>query len=1102
MKRILFLLSMAGMLMLSACEPESNDPNDPGQPNQPEQPEQPDQPVQEDPQLSVSPESITIAPAGGSQVITLSANRDWTVSVSDSWLSVSPSSGTASENPLSVTVNGSANTTYGDRSATVTIQMADQTKTVSVLQAANLALILTNKAYDLTSDAQSIDIEVQANVEYTVSISDAWVKETGTKALTSKTLTFSVEENTSYDGRSATITIRPQDSSVAEQVVTIRQAQKDALIVEDTSFELPYGGGAVEIKVETNVDFDVIPGVDWIHYSATKALSSPTVYLVIDENETTSAREGTVVIKQKGGPIQHTVTIKQAGQIAVTSITLNKEELVLKEGESETLIVTISPENASNKTITWFTGNEEVATVDQYGCVTGVKAGAALITAQATGGQQAFCYVTVTGQEEERIKTALMKIHDAMDGPNWTITHKWDLSTPLKDWEGVKWYPENGELELYFDGQFGLKGELPDCFDGLTALTDIHIQNEPGVSGILPPSFSKLRNLHNLAIYGSSMTSLPDMFEGIPLYFALVSGNTLMSGPLPESLGSSPDLTQLIVGGNAFTGTVPDSWARLGTGLDLAEASLDARVPDSFINSEDADYLVNMYLTAAYWRKTPLVVGDYDIPAFWPRKDLTDLVTGQVIPYKEIISRNKVTILLNWATWCPFSKTLMPLLKNMYDKYHGDGLEIIAAYNADGPDLDMGRPLKDILLERNYEGWYNFNIWQLNGTEWNMWCAGTPSATLVDNKGNIMATSRTGVNDPTRRRFGYVASTNLIPLLEGLFGPLQEEDDYFSTDFSKDGEVMTIQTATVGKGINIVFMGDAYTDRDMGAGGLYEQMMWTCAEAFFSIEPYKTFRNRFNVYAVKVVSRDGKTGNGCSTALGSVATYDSISTGDTEKCFEYARKVPGIKDDKNLLISVLVNSVSERGITVMSESRQSGVAYSGSRLNEPEAFGPTVRHEAGGHGFAFLDDEYVTHNDEPTQAHIDFRTAMYQQYGWYANVDFTNDPAKIKWSYFLSDERYTDEVGIFEGGSLYQKGAYRPSDNSMMNANFEYFNAPSRWAIYKRIMELSGEEPSFDKFLEYDAVNRGKGQNAAPRPPLKAAEKRPATYLAPPVVVP
>ena len=620
---------------------------------------------------------------------------------------------------MTVTVKGSANTTYEDRSATITVQMGELSQTITALQSANLDLILTTKSYEFTSDAQTFDVTVQTNVNYTVSISAEWIKEASTKALVSNTLTFIVEENTSYDERIATITLKPQDSSVAEQIVTVRQAQKDALIVENTCFELPYGGGGVEIKVEANVDFEVKPDVDWIHHYSTKALSSPTVYLMVDENEATSPREGTVLIKQVNGPLQHTVTIKQDGRIAVTSIELNIEELVLKEGESATLVATVSPENASNKTVTWISGDTDVATVDENGCVTALRMGLALISAKAED-HYAFCYLTVTGKEEERIKGALMKIYDAMDGPNWKITNKWDLSKPLKDWEWVKWYQDTGELELYFEGDFGLKGELPDCFDELTALRVLYIQRESGVTGTLPPSFSKLTNLHSLSLAFTSMTSLPDLFEGLPLQRALISGNKLMGGPLPESLGSSPDLVDLCVGENAFTGKVPDSWARLGTGLELMEFSLDEQVPESFINSEYADYLVNMYLYAGQQRSTPLVVGDYDIPAFWPRRDMQDIVTGKTIPYREIISANKVTILLNWATWCPFSKTLMPLLKKMYDKYHGDGLEIIAAYNADSPDLDLGRPLKDILLERNYDGWYNFNIWKLSGMEWNM----------------------------------------------------------------------------------------------------------------------------------------------------------------------------------------------------------------------------------------------------------------------------------------------------------------------------------------------------------------------------------------------
>ena len=69
-----------------------------------------------------------------------------------------------------------------------------------------------------------------------------------------------------------------------------------------------------------------------------------------------------------------------------------------------------------------------------------------------------------------------------------------------------------------------------------------------------------------------------------------------------------------------------------------------------------------------------------------------------------------------------------------------------------------------------------------------------------------------------------------------------------------DGQTIQLQQATVGRGIDLVFLGEGFVDRDMGDGGLYEQKMREAMEQFFSIEPYKSFRNRFNVFLVKVVS--------------------------------------------------------------------------------------------------------------------------------------------------------------------------------------------------------------------------------------------------------
>ena len=396
MKRILFVTIVSILFCLTSC--------------------------QKAPFLTVNgPKSYTFQETGGSQTFTFSANREWKVSSSDSWIRVSPSSGTAADGEVKVTISCDPNTTYDARNATLTLKVEELTETINVSQETNYGIIVPTKSYDLTSAANTIEVEVQANVQYTVSVSDTWIKQSGTKGLTSNKISFSVDENTSYDARSASITIKPASiaSGVQEQVISVRQAQKDVLIVKDASFSLPYGGGAVEVKVESNVDFDVTPSVDWIHYVETKALSNSTVRLSVDENETYSKREGKIEIKQKNGALSHTVTLKQAGRIAVTSIALNKTSLTLKEGGTATLTATVKPKNATFKTVTWSSSDSNCASVDENGKVVAIKGGTATITAQAED-KTATCVVTVeipvSSVEINKTQLALTV------GENYTLT--------------------------------------------------------------------------------------------------------------------------------------------------------------------------------------------------------------------------------------------------------------------------------------------------------------------------------------------------------------------------------------------------------------------------------------------------------------------------------------------------------------------------------------------------------------------------------------------------------------------------------------------------------------------------------------------------------
>lgn len=449
---------------------------------------------QKAPELTItSPASIELSADGSNGTITFMANRDWRVSSADSWVTVSPSSGEASNQPVTVSVRCDANTTYDDRTSTVTIRMEDLSQTVTVRQPANLGVVLPKQVFDLQSGANSIDVEVQANVQYSVSTSVNWIKQTGTKGLTSKTLTFSIEENKTYDPREGKITIKPQNGNAQEQIISVKQAQKDALNVEKTSYDMPYGGGEIEIKVESNVPFDVTPNSDWIHYVQTKALSNSTLTLKIDENATYNSRQGKVEIKQKNGSLKHSITVNQAGRIAVTSVTLNKTNLTLAKGESEILVATVAPDNASDKSVSWSSSNPQAISVDDAGKVTAIKEGEATITAKA-GDKTAECkvqvFIAVSSIElskttlaltvgEEHSLTATVKPENATDKTIvWTSSDESIVSV------------ENGKLKAIKVGKVTITASSgtvsAEC--SVTVLTEEELNLESNVTIVLTGS--------------------------------------------------------------------------------------------------------------------------------------------------------------------------------------------------------------------------------------------------------------------------------------------------------------------------------------------------------------------------------------------------------------------------------------------------------------------------------------------------------------------------------------------------------------------------------------------------------------------------------------
>ena len=423
----------------------------------------------------------------------------------------------------------------------------------------------------------------------------------------------------------------------------------------------------------------------------------------------------------------------------------------------------------------------------------------------------------------------------------------------------------------------------------------------------------------------------------------------------------------------------------------------------------------------------------------------------------EVLSRNKYTLI---AISTPTDE-----MANVYLSYCNKGFGYVCAAQSwlggkieDAKITAKEYPLKNIIF--SFDSFANGSL----GTG----LRALGSTFLVDSVGNII--------DFESHTFGLPNSyyaNRIESILHNLLGEPEPHDPfvttyYTSTDYSKDGEVLTLQKATVGKGIDLVFMGDAYIDLDMDEGGLYETDMKKSMEYFFEVEPYKSFRDRFNVYAVKVVSPNSHIGDGCKQTI----NYDN------NICFNYASKIDSIDLEHVTIVNVVYNP------NVFMYSAYTNMYESGASVAHIEIGGPgrVIVHEAGGHGFAKLLDEYIYSGYEgnycPPENLESFKQWIktdYHDRGWGMNIDTTNDPDSVVWSHFLKDTRYTGEVGIYQGAWYWPTDLWRASENSVMNSDYSTFNAPSREAIYKCIMQLSeGDDWVYDyeTFIKWDKKNR------------------------------
>ena len=303
-----------------------------------------------------------------------------------------------------------------------------------------------------------------------------------------------------------------------------------------------------------------------------------------------------------------------------------------------------------------------------------------------------------------------------------------------------------------------------------------------------------------------------------------------------------------------------------------------------------------------------------------------------------------------------------------------------------------------------------------------------------------------------------------------------------SVDFSEDGKIDTLQQHAKGEGIPIVLMGDGFVDQEL-ADGTYRRVMEKAMENLFTEEPVKSLREYFDVFMINAVSENNDFGMGYKTAFSCklAGGNSTVIKGDDVSVQVYVGKVLKEEKKRNSLAVVVLNTSVYAGTTYFGYQDGNGkfiefaIAYCPViETLESEHFRQVLVHEAVGHGFGKLEDEYV-YPDKGNVTTLEIQQIRTMQAnGWAQNVDFTASKDTVLWASFLTDSRYQNEhLGVYEGACTYPKGTYRPSEDSMMNSNTCAFNAPSRKSLYEKVMKIGmdTEQVLYEDFVTFDKAH-------------------------------
>ena len=341
--------------------------------------------------LSVIANDTTLSDSSDSFIVTVSSGSIWSIANQPSWIetnSIARSSSSIYE--WDVVFAAERNTGY-NREGTISFSSGTQTESVVVMQKGTKGAFVPVKSVSCSPNEKTLYRGERFQLTYTINPKDASDQSVDWESSTPSVATVSGGVVEALAAGTTTITLTTRDGGEKAYCTITVIIPVESVALNENSVTIREG--------ETYTLIATVSPSDAEDKSVTWSSSNTSVASVSSSGVITAKTVGnaTITVKTNDGAKTATcqVTVKSKA-IPVTGISLNKTTMSLAAGESEYLYATISPSNATDKSVSWTSSNTAIATVSSSGYVTAKAVGSAEITATTTdGGKKATCTVTV-----------------------------------------------------------------------------------------------------------------------------------------------------------------------------------------------------------------------------------------------------------------------------------------------------------------------------------------------------------------------------------------------------------------------------------------------------------------------------------------------------------------------------------------------------------------------------------------------------------------------------------------------------------------------------------------------------------------------------------